>query len=346
LRFSAPIALAVTLLAAAPAASAAPLDATASLAPGSAQAGAPAASSLAPALASPLAGAAQATPVVVDPGTYGGGAFGRYVSFATVRVDRARRRASALGLLVYDCGFRTPLTDTIRLNATEIMGNSVQGASLFTDDIPSGLPEIGGLRRRGVLAVTVRLHASGVATGRMRTASVFEDPRTGQPVNDPRTGRQRACDSGSVRFRARIPSRAAARGRPRPARRGSYFGTSRQRQPVLLKVSRTGRRVERAGMTFRVRCESALGLPLDVVALDMPIVRGGRFGNRGTFVRLYRSSTNGAVREDYRWTLRGRFGRRGATGTWRVTGTARLLSNNRRVGSCDTGRRSTWTVVR
>jgi hypothetical protein len=100
-------------------------------------------------------------------------------------------------------------------------------------------------------------------------------------------------------------------------------------------------------MTFRVRCESAVGLPLDVVAVDMPIVRGGRFGARGTFARLYRSTTNGAVREDYRWSLRGRFGRRGATGTWRVTGVARQLSGNRVVGGCDTGRRtSAWTAVR
>jgi hypothetical protein len=108
LRLTAPmIALAATALAAGPAASAAPLDATASLAPGSAQASVAAAPTPAPAVASPLARAAQEGEIRFDAGTYGGGAFGRYVSFATVRVDRARRRASALGLLVYDCGFRS-----------------------------------------------------------------------------------------------------------------------------------------------------------------------------------------------------------------------------------------------
>jgi hypothetical protein len=103
-----------------------------------------------------------------------------------------------------------------------------------------------------------------------------------------------------------------------------------------MRVSRGGRLVRRAGMTVRVGCPSGIGLPLDVVAHRVR-VRRGRFGATDEFQRPFTYPDGTQVTERYSWKLRGRFGRRGARGTFEMHGVVTRRSNGERLGSCDTG---------
>jgi hypothetical protein len=99
-----------------------------------------------------------------------------------------------------------------------------------------------------------------------------------------------------------------------------------------------------AGLTVSVDCPSAIGLPLDVVAKRMR-VRRGRFGAAGHFEREYTDPDGSRVVERHRWKLHARFGRRGARGTFELTGVVRRRSDGRQVGSCATGKVA-WRAVR
>ena len=51
------------------------------------------------------------------------------------------------------------------------------------------------------------------------------------------------------------------------------------------------------------------------------------------------------VVERYTWEMRGRFGRRGARGTFELTGVVRRRDDGKRVGSCATGEIA-WRAAR
>jgi hypothetical protein len=89
-------------------------------------------------------------------------------------------------------------------------------------------------------------------------------------------------------------------------------------------------------MTVRVGCPSGIGLPLDVVAHRLR-VRRGRFGATDDFRREFTYPDGTPVVERYTWELRGRFGRRGARGSFALHGTMHRRSDGEQIGSCDTG---------
>jgi hypothetical protein len=77
-------------------------------------------------------------------------------------------------------------------------------------------------------------------------------------------------------------------------------------------------------------------LPLDVVAHRLH-VRRGRFGATDEFRRPFTTADGEQVVETYSWQLRGRFGHRGARGTFELGGVVRRESDGTTVGTCETG---------
>ena len=287
--------------------------------------------------AAPAADASPGSRAQLIPTLYGGGAFGRYVQFVSVRLDPSGARADQFATLTTRCGrFRAPLFDNVRLTNLRVTNGRFSGLSKFSESVPAGIPEIGGLARTGTIGATSRLGTDGRASGIIRVRFTLLDPRSG--------AQRASCDTRSVRWSARIPTAGAGAGKPRARRGSSYRGLTAQGQPLLLRTARRRRAVDRAGMTFVVACESTQGRPLDLVAVRMRI-RRGRFGTRRTFKRDYVSPRFGPVRETYSWRLRGRFGSRGVAGTWRVRGVVRRTADQLKVGDCDTGP-NRWNAVR
>lgn len=281
------------------------------------------------AAAQPASAGTGATGAQLVPTVYGGGAFGRYVQFVSVRLDPSGARADQFATLTTRCGrFGAPLFDNVRLTNLPVAGGRFAGLSRFSETIPVGIPKIGGLARTGTITARSRLGSRGRVTGVIRVQFTLIDPASGD--------RRASCDTGAIRWTGRVPPARAGRGRPRAPRATSYRGLTVQEQPFVLRTARRGHSVDRAGMTMVVACPSTQGRPLDLVASRMRISHG-RFGARRGFRRSFTSPLFGPVRESYSWRLRGRFGSRGAAGTWRVRGVVRRVADNLRVGQCDTG---------
>jgi hypothetical protein len=141
----------------------------------------------------------------------------------------------------------------------------------------------------------------------------------------------------------------ALRHRPHPLggpalQPGTHRGTTDQDEPFIMRVARDGRLVRRGGMTVGVGRPSGIGLPLDVVAHRVR-VRRGRFGAADEFRRPFTYPDGNQVVEQYSWQLRGRFGRRGARGTFELHGVVHRRSDGERIGSCDTGQ-GAWHASR
>jgi len=296
----------------------------------------------APAVTSPFAAQVEdderPKPAKARAGLYGGGQIGRTGQFVRLRLARGRLEAIQLATLTSRCsGFGAPLVENIRIAPIEVPedGEFVI-ESEFEELIPPEVPRVGGLERTGLLTGRTTLGRRGGATGVIRSRFLLRDPETGEP--------RARCGTGAVRFSMRIPSARPARGKPRPERGGSYFGTTGQRQPFLLRVGPGGRTVGVAGMAYTVSCASALGRPFQLVARAAGI-RKGRFGKRGSFVREYLNAEFVVVRESYRWRLAGRFGATGAAGFWRVLGSSRRTDTGELLQSCDT-KRNRWRAVR
>jgi len=304
---------------------------------GSAASGRPA-----PAVTSPFAAQVdddeRPKPAKARAGLYGGGQIGRTGQFVRLRLGRGRLEAIQLATLTSRCsGFGAPLVENIRIAPIEVPEDGeIVIESEFNELIPPEVPRIGGLARTGLLTGRTTLGRRGGATGVLRTRFLLRDPGTGQV--------RARCGTGAVRFSMRIPSARPARGRPRPERGGSYFGTTGQRQPFLLRVGPGGRAVQAAGMAYKVSCASALGRPFQLVARAAGI-RRGRFGKRGKFVREYLNAESVVVRESYRWRLAGRFGATGAAGFWRVLGSSRRTDTGELLQRCDT-KRNRWRALR
>lgn len=285
-------------------------------------------------------------------GLYLGGATGRFVQFFSLRVNRRATRATERATVVVGCrgdpSIRTVL-DQLTLSPIALTDGLGRGTGAFEETIPPSVPTVGGLTRSGTLNYRVRVGTLGRAAGILRSRFTLTDPATGET--------RARCDTGRLRWSARIAPRGAGQGDPAPVGGSGYFGATRQRLPFLLEVLPGGRAVRPAGMTFRASCPSLRGLPLDLVAqTKMPISRGrpktrrrkgrpgGRFGGAGRFTRRYSSEEFGPITESYTWRLRGRFGATGVAGSWRVTGIVIREADGVEVDNCTTGSNA-WRAV-
>jgi hypothetical protein len=263
-------------------------------------------------------------------GLYGGGAVRDYLQFVSLRVLPDGGFA-AHATLVTTCAprFGDTLTESVTIRGARLTDDGrYRATSDFSDQLEPGVPDVGGLRSEGTIAFSVRVLPGGAASGVIRVRSTYTDPNTGQEVS--------RCDSGRIPWAARRPSPQAGTGSPTPTA-GTQRGTTTQGEPFLMRTTRKGRLVQRAGLTVRMGCPSGIGLALDVVAHQVK-VRRGRFGAADDFRRPYTYPDGERVVEQYSWELRGRFGRRGARGTFEMHGVVRRQSDGERIGSCDTGR--------
>jgi hypothetical protein len=262
-------------------------------------------------------------------GLYGGGAVRDYLQFVSLRV-LPDGRLSADATLVTKCAprFGDALTESVSIRNVRLSDDGRYSAtSSFTDELEPGVPTVGGLRAEGTIDYSVRVLAGGQARGLVRVRTIYTDPGSGAEIS--------RCDTGGIPWVARRPAPDAGSGRPAPRPR-VYRGTTGQDEPFLMRVTRRGRVVHRAGMTVRVGCPSGIGLPLDVVAHRLR-VRRGRFGATDEFERAFTYPDGAEVVERYSWKLRGRFGRSGARGTFELQGDVRRKTDGQSIGSCRTG---------
>jgi hypothetical protein len=281
------------------------------------------------ALASAVPASAAAALPPGRSGFYGGGAVGAYLQFVSLRVQPGGALA-AHATLVTSCAprFGDELTENVSLASARLDGAGRYSATTpFSHDVAPGVPGIGGLRAEGTTAFSARVLAGGRARGVVRVRTTYLDPATGAEVS--------RCDTGRIAWLARRPPGAAGAGTP-ALQPGTHRGTTDRDEPFLMRVTRRGRRVRRAGLTVRVGCPSAVGLPLDVVAHRLR-VRRGRFHGAGDFRRPFTLPDGTEVVESYSWELRGRFGLVGARGTFELHGVVRRRSDGLRMGSCDSG---------
>jgi len=289
-------------------------------------------SALIAAAAAVACAAAPARAGALEPGRaglYGGGAVRDYLHFVSLRVmPDGHFRAHAT--LVTKCAprFGDSLTESVSLPDARLSGSGAYSATTsFSDELEPGVPAVGGLRAEGTITFSVSVLPGGLARGLVRVRTTYTDPATGAELS--------RCDTGAIGWAARRPGPAAGAGRAAP-RTGTQRGTTEQDEPFLMRVTRRGGLVRRAGMTVRIGCPSGIGLALDVVAHRVR-VRHGRFGATDDFERLFTYPDGTEVVERYSWKLRGRFGRRGARGSFEMHGVVRRRSNGEQVGSCDTG---------
>ncbi len=282
------------------------------------------------------AGAAGALPPGRS-GLYGGGAVRDYMQFVSLRV-LPEGTLTAHATLVTKCSprFGDQLTESISVRDVRLDSAGRYGAtSTFTDRTDPGVPLTGGMFAEGTIAFSARVLAGGLARGTARVRTSYSRTEGGPVVS--------RCDTGPIAWSARRPPGDAGTGRS-TLQPGTQRGTTEQDEPFLMRVTDRGRLVRRAGVTVRVDCPSAIGLPLDVVALRVR-VRRGKFGASGHFTRPYTEPDGRGVVERYRWEMHGRFGRRGARGTFELTGVVRRSSDGERVDSCASGEIA-WRAAR
>jgi len=262
-------------------------------------------------------------------GVYGGGALRDYLHFVSLHVHRGGG-LTADATLVTKCAarFGDQLTETISVRDVQLDATGRHSATTsFSERVRRGVPMTGGLFAKGTISFSVHVGDEGLARGTARVRTRYSRTERGPAVS--------TCDTGSIRWTARRPAVDAGRGRSR-LQPGVHRGTTADDEPFLMRVTRGGRLVRRAGLTVHVDCPSSDGMPLDVVA-QRARVRHGAFRARGRFEFSY-TNRNGRPRVDrYVWVLTGRFGSRGARGTFGLDGVVRRGSDGKRVGFCSTG---------
>ena len=288
-----------------------------------------------------VAGAVGAAPAGALPpgrsGSYGGGAVRDYLQFVSLSVAPGGG-LTAHATLVTRCAprFGDQLTESISVKGVRLDARGRYSArTSFTDDVDPGVPLTGGMVAEGTIAFSARVLAGGVARGTVRVRTTYRRSAGGPVVS--------SCDTGAIGWAARRPPPDAGAGRLRP-QPGVHRGTTAAGEPLLMRVADRGRVVRRAGLTVRVDCPSAVGLPLDVVAQRVR-VRRGRFGASGGFQRQFTDSGGRQLVERYTWELHGRFGTRGARGNFKLDGVVRRRDDGGRVGACGTGKIA-WRATR
>ncbi|HZI91547.1 MAG TPA: hypothetical protein VFD31_07965, partial [Thermoleophilaceae bacterium] len=202
-------------------------------------------------------------------GSYGGGAVTRATHLVTMRLGARRRSASQTALLTPTCrgAVRPKLLDTIRLTQILLRGRGrYVYQSPYEETVAADVPEIGGLKRTGMMRGSARIGSGGRAAGVLRNTFTLRDPDTGEV--------RARCDTRTVRWSARVPSRRVGIGRPAPQRGAAYFGLTAQRLPSVLEVGGGGRAVSRARAAFQIRCPGALGRAVALESGGARIARG------------------------------------------------------------------------
>jgi hypothetical protein len=282
-----------------------------------------------------LASAAPAqagTPYELPParsGVYGGGALLDYLHFVALRVA-SDGTLTTDAKLVTKCApkYGDELTESISVKKVQLDASGGYSATTsFSDRVDRGVPLTGGLFAKGTILFSAHVGVDGLARGTARVRTRYSRSEGGAAVS--------TCDTGSIRWTARRPAADAGRGRSR-LQPGTHRGTTADDEPFLMRVTRRGRLVRRAGLTVHVDCPSVTGMALDVVAQRVS-VRRGAFSKAGGFELPYTYRNGMRVLERYRWVLHGRFGSRGARGTFALNGVVRRRSNGRPVTSCATG---------
>lgn len=259
-----------------------------------------------------------------DAGRYAGGAATTRVHFAQLDLARDRRAFTAAVQLSSACApFRQPLLDRINVRDARLDARGTFSiTSPFADDVPSAVPDIGGLTRSGTIVFTARVAPGGRASGTTRVRAQYRRPGTGELLA--------TCDTGTIRWRAVLvsPGTGAGRGIPRPSH--AYLGMTSRREPLVLETNRL-RGVRVVGLLFRIGCPSSARLPLDLAATNLPVDDRGGFRAAGSFTRAYDGTT-----ESYTWAMHGRFGHTGVRGTWRVRGVVQRDADGAITARCDT----------
>jgi hypothetical protein len=239
--------------------------------------------------------------------------------------------------------FGDAMTESILIRDRRLSpGGRYRATTSFSDEIAPGVPTVGGLRAEGTIAFSLAVRAGetaarrgGRARGSMRVRTTYRDPDTGEELA--------RCDTGLIHWAARRPPGNAGLGKPSPGLGAGpspsagrvLRGVTAQDEPFLMRVANDGRLVRRAGLTVQVGCASGVGLGLDVVAHRVR-VRRGRFGARDSFRREFTHPNGTRLVERYSWAMRGRFGKLGARGTFKIRGVVRRRTDGRRIGSCST----------
>jgi hypothetical protein len=263
------------------------------------------------------------------PGFYGGGAIRDYLHFVSLHVGR-NGALTADATLVTRCAprFGDHLTETISVRGVQLdAGGRYSGTTSFHGRVGRGVPLTDGLFARGTIAFAVHVGPEGLARGTAQVRTSYSRTERGRAVA--------TCDTGSIRWTARRPAGDAGTGAIR-LQPGVHRGTTADHEPFLMRVIRGGRLVGRAGLTVHVDCPSTDGMPLDVVARRARVHRGA-FHARGRFGYSYANRNGRRVVERYHWVLRGRFGSRGARGTFELNGVVRRRSDGKRMTSCSSG---------
>ena len=181
------------------------------------------------------------------------------MQFVSLRVLPAGT-LTAHATLVTKCSprFGDQLTESISVRDVRLDSAGRYGAtSSFSDRADPGVPLTGGMFVEGTITFSARVLAGGLARGTARVRTTYSRTEGGPVVS--------RCDTGRIAWSALRPpgDTGTGRGTLQP---GTHRGTTDQDEPFLMRVTDRGRLVRRAGVTARVDCPSAIGLPLDVVA--------------------------------------------------------------------------------
>jgi len=147
-----------------------------------------------------------------------------------------------------------------------------------------------------------------------------------------------SCKTRKVSWEARGGARLA--GRPRPVARRSYFGTTAQALPLVLRVSPNRYRIAQAAVRWHATCGADLA-GLDGTALFPPQAAS----TKGRFSTTFSTVGEPGVGKISltRATLRGTFGTGTVAGTYESTTRVWDFSSGELLDTCSTGRRS-WAA--
>jgi hypothetical protein len=173
--------------------------------------------------------------------------------------------------------------------------------------------------------------------GSYSVAGVFTEPRSatgsGRAVLTLHLGDQTiTCTTPSVSWEARGGARLKGRAHPEPS--GAYYGTTSETFPLVLRVSKSNRKLAQAALLWDAPCR-ALPDGVGGLAVSSPTAIGkdGRFTVTFTIVEEPAADQVAVTTA----TLRGTFGNGNVAGTFQATARVQSLVDGSLLDSCSTG---------